>query len=203
MVNAAGVAGPEHAGAVCHGSCGPPGVRAGRRSFAAGELAEDAVLVPRIAKRLTGIRLPAGRLPVNHGLVVVTGLPVATVLAMLDDPLVQDQADALALGIDNGYRSYTATLLRQLVMPRHHLVRPTIPGCTAPSRSPCPPASPPTRPSPPSWALIERIDGGVIPRLGGLDVFLCNPAGEIEVCGGDVDDDEVADHVIAIVESRG
>ncbi len=82
-------------------------------------LDQDAVLVPRIAKRLTGIRLPAGRLPVNHGLVVVSGVPVDDMLAMLNDPAVQAQADGLALGIDGGYRSYTATLLRQLVIPRH------------------------------------------------------------------------------------
>lgn len=93
----------------------PPETFAGRLP-----LNQDAVLVPRIAKRLKGIRLPAGRLPVNHQLVVISGLPVATVIAMLDDPAVQAQADALALGIDNGYRSFTTTLLRQLVIPRHH-----------------------------------------------------------------------------------
>ena len=84
-------------------------------------LDRDAVLVPRIARRLTGIRLPAGRLPVNHGLVVISGVPVESVLAMLDDPEVQAQANDLSLGIDNGYRSFTATLLRQLVIPRRHL----------------------------------------------------------------------------------
>lgn len=79
------------------------------------------MLVPRIAKCLTGVRLPAGRLPVNHGLVVVSGLPVESILAMLDDPEVQAQANDLALGIDSGYRSFTATLLRQLVIPRRYL----------------------------------------------------------------------------------
>jgi hypothetical protein len=94
----------------------PPETFAGRLP-----LDQDAVLVPRIAKRLAGIRLPAGRLPVNHGLVVVSGLSVAAVVNMLDDPVVQAQGNALALGIDNGYRSFTATLLRQLVIPRRHL----------------------------------------------------------------------------------
>ena len=84
-------------------------------------LDHDAVLVPRIARRLTGIRLPAGRLPVNHGLVVVSGHPVDSILAMLDDPEVQAQANDLSLGIDGGYRSFTATLLRQLIIPRRHL----------------------------------------------------------------------------------
>jgi hypothetical protein len=85
----------------------PPETFAGRLP-----LDQDAVLVPRIAKRLAGIRLPAGRLPV---------IPVAAVVNMLDDPVVQAQANALTLGIDNGYRSFTATLLRQLVIPRRHL----------------------------------------------------------------------------------
>lgn len=49
----------------------------------------------------------------------MSGLPVPTILGMLRCPLVQEQADALALGVDNGYRSYTATLLRQLIIPRH------------------------------------------------------------------------------------
>lgn len=84
-------------------------------------LDHDAVLVPRIARRLTGIRLPAGRLPVNHGLVVISGLPVDSILAMLNDPEVQAQANDLSLGIDGGYRSFTATLLRQLVIPRRHV----------------------------------------------------------------------------------
>jgi hypothetical protein len=79
------------------------------------------VLVPRIAGHLKAVRLPAGRLPVNHQLVVVSGLPVPALIAMLGDPAVQAQADALARRIDNGYRDYTATLLRQLVIPRRLL----------------------------------------------------------------------------------
>jgi hypothetical protein len=94
----------------------PPETFAGRLP-----LDHDAVLVPRIAKHLKAVRLPAGRLPVNHQLVIVSGRPVAAITAMLADPVVQAQADALALQIENGYRSYTATLLRQLIIPRHHL----------------------------------------------------------------------------------
>lgn len=82
-------------------------------------LAQDAVLVPRIAKHLKAVRLPAGRVPVNHQLVIVSGLPASMIIGMLRDPAVQAQADALALQVDGGYRSYTATLLRQLVIPRH------------------------------------------------------------------------------------
>ena len=84
-------------------------------------LDRDAVVVPRIARRLTGVRLPAGRLPANHQLVVLSGVRVAVMLRMLRDPLVQWQADTLSLGVDSGYRSYTAELLRRLVIPRRHL----------------------------------------------------------------------------------
>ena len=36
---------------------------------------------------------------------------------MLEHPQVQKQADILAPRVESGYRSYTATLLRQLVIP--------------------------------------------------------------------------------------
>jgi hypothetical protein len=88
-------------------------------------LACDAVVVPRIAKRLRAIPLPAGRLPVNHQLVVVSGkgFPPVLVIAMLEDPAVRAQANALALRVDGGYSSYTARLLRKLVIPRRHVPR--------------------------------------------------------------------------------
>ncbi|AXK43738.1 Eco57I restriction-modification methylase domain-containing protein [Erythrobacter aureus] len=84
-------------------------------------LSDDAVLVPRIAKNLRPILLPAGTMPVNHNLVVVAGIPAAQLIEMLKHPLVQRQADVLALRLENGYRSYTATLLRQLIIPREAL----------------------------------------------------------------------------------
>lgn len=80
-------------------------------------LPQDAVLVPRLAPRLRAIRLPANHLPTNHSLVVASGLPVERIQLMLNDPRVQAQADALALRVEGGYRSYTATLLRQLIIP--------------------------------------------------------------------------------------
>jgi hypothetical protein len=80
-------------------------------------LPEDAVLIPRIAKRLRPILLPAGTMPINHNLVVISGLPAQQVIDMLNDPRVQEQADALSLRLEGGYRSYTATLLRQLIIP--------------------------------------------------------------------------------------
>lgn len=81
----------------------------------------DAVLVPRISQRLRGVLLPAGMMGINHNIVIVSGLPPERILAMLDDPQVQAQADALAPRIENGYRSYTTTLLRQLIIPYSHL----------------------------------------------------------------------------------
>ena len=84
-------------------------------------LDHDAVLVPRIARSLKAVVLPAGRLPVNHSLVVVSGRPAAEIIAMLSDPAVQTQAEALAPRVEGGYRSYTTYLLRQLVIPRGYL----------------------------------------------------------------------------------
>ena len=80
-------------------------------------LAEEAILIPRIAKRLRPITIPGGHLPINHSLVVASGLPADTIRTMLEHPLVQRQADILAPRVESGYRSYTATLLRQLVIP--------------------------------------------------------------------------------------
>lgn len=82
-------------------------------------LDHDAILVPRIAKRLTGIRLPRGHLPTNHSLVAIVpgNLSVDTIIAMLDDERVQKAANAVALMVEDGYRSYTATLLRAVIIP--------------------------------------------------------------------------------------
>lgn len=80
-------------------------------------LTVDAVLVPRIATRLRPVLLPAGRLPVGHNLVVVSGPPAPVIAAMLNAPEVQAQAEGLALRLENGYRSHTASLLRELVIP--------------------------------------------------------------------------------------
>src|SRR3546814_15458585 len=56
-------------------------------------LAVDAVLIPRIAKRLRPVLLPAGLMPINHNLVVVSGLPAATLIKMLNHPDVPRHAD--------------------------------------------------------------------------------------------------------------
>lgn len=80
-------------------------------------LTREAVLVPRISMGLRAIRLPAGMLPTNHSLVVVSGLDTDAILHILRDERVKAQADALALRVESGYASYTATLLRRLVVP--------------------------------------------------------------------------------------
>lgn len=80
-------------------------------------LNQDAVLIPRISKHLRPILLPAGMMPINHNLVVVSGLPAGEIIKMLNLPAVQAQADTLSLRLENGYRSFTATLLRQLIIP--------------------------------------------------------------------------------------
>lgn len=80
-------------------------------------LKTNAILIPRIAKKLRAITIPGGHLPINHSLVVASGLPATTIREMLEHHLVQQQADILAPRIEGGYRSYTATLLRQLIIP--------------------------------------------------------------------------------------
>jgi hypothetical protein len=80
-------------------------------------LTRDAVVVPRISQTLRGVVLPAGTMPVNHNLVIVSGLSTERMMAVLEDPRVRAQADSLALRLESGYRSYTATLLRSLRIP--------------------------------------------------------------------------------------
>ncbi len=80
-------------------------------------LDRDAFVVPRIATGLKAIPLPPGVMPVNHNLVVVSGLGADVLRRMLSDDRVKAQADAVALRVDNGYRSYTATLLRGIRIP--------------------------------------------------------------------------------------
>jgi hypothetical protein len=84
-------------------------------------LAVDAVLIPRIARRLRPIRLPAGYLAIGHDLVVSSPFDPYRLIEMLEDSRVQAQADVLAARVDGGYRSYSASLLRQLVIPHRYL----------------------------------------------------------------------------------
>lgn len=89
-------------------------------------LGRDAILVPRIAKRMKAITLPRGHLPTNHSLVVISGgMDSDQIRVMLEHPVVQAQADALAARVEDGYRSYTTTLLRQIIIP-HEAIPTTV-----------------------------------------------------------------------------
>ena len=81
-------------------------------------LDRDAVVVPRISRTLRTTRLPAGAMTANHNLVVVSSIGPERMRAMLSDPRVAAYADALAHRLEDGYRSYTTTLLRALPIPR-------------------------------------------------------------------------------------
>jgi hypothetical protein len=63
------------------------------------------------------VMLPAGYLPTNHSLVVASGMPAGRIKAILEDHRVQEQANAFALRLESGHRSYTATALRRIVVP--------------------------------------------------------------------------------------
>jgi hypothetical protein len=87
----------------------------------------DAILVPRIARGLRAVRLPAGVLPINHNLTIVA--PKACDLEAIIDELrsqacqtwIQERAPRL----ENGYHSITTRLLRHLPMP--HMQCPLLP----------------------------------------------------------------------------
>ena len=78
-------------------------------------LAREALLIPRIAKGLRLVRLPAGVLPVNHGLTVVSStLPLRTLIEMLSTDEVAAWLAARAPRLENGYRSFLTGDLRRL-----------------------------------------------------------------------------------------
>ena len=81
-------------------------------------LDRDALVVPRISRTLRTVGLPAGTMPVNHNLVVASGMGPDRLRTILSDPRVtRARADAAAHRLEDGYRSYTTTLLRALPIP--------------------------------------------------------------------------------------
>jgi len=75
----------------------------------------DAVLIPRIAKGLRPVRLPAHVLPIDHNLTVVSSaMSVEALIAALTTDEAQAWIAARAPRLENGYFSITTTLLRQL-----------------------------------------------------------------------------------------
>lgn len=79
-------------------------------------LDQEALLVPRIAKTLRPVRLPAGTLPINHNLSIVT--KGALSLDEIEQALQSERAHAwiraCAPRLENDYRSITTTILRQV-----------------------------------------------------------------------------------------
>gem|GEM_PF-1178213 len=78
------------------------------------------LLVPRIARRLRAIPLPAGVLPVNHNLSVVAATGAVS-LDEIREVLVSDDAqhwlERHAPRLENGFYSITTSLLRRLPIP--------------------------------------------------------------------------------------
>lgn len=85
-------------------------------SFEGMDLSAPSLLIPRIARTLRPVRVPAGVLPVDHGISIVSA-GTAT-LDELEMALTQPQAEAWvrarAPRLEQGYFSLTTTLLRQL-----------------------------------------------------------------------------------------
>lgn len=86
-------------------------------------LAEPALLIPRIARRLRPIPLPAGVLPTGHNLVLASGERPEVIAGWLNHPEVQDQALQLAPRLENSFASFTTRFLRELVIPHGVLSR--------------------------------------------------------------------------------
>lgn len=85
-------------------------------SFEQMDLSQPRLLIPRIACSLRPVRVPAGILPLDHGISIV-GAGEMT-LDQLEHALMQPEAEAWvrarAPRLENGYFSLTTTLLRSL-----------------------------------------------------------------------------------------
>jgi tRNA1(Val) A37 N6-methylase TrmN6 len=80
----------------------------------------DAILVPRIARELRPVRLPARVLPINHNLTIVApkGCDLDAIIDELRSQACQTWIQERAPRLENGYHSITTRLLRQLPMPQ-------------------------------------------------------------------------------------
>lgn len=85
-------------------------------SFHRFDLSQPLLLVPRIAKTLKPVRVPAGILPVNHNLSIVRAgsITLDDIEALLTSDAANEWIEHRAARLENGYRSLTTRLLRTL-----------------------------------------------------------------------------------------
>lgn len=85
-------------------------------TFHAFDLGTPSLLVPRIAKTPKAIRVPAGVLPINHNLSIVTGDAdlLDLVETALQSSLANEWMQQHAPRLENGFYSLTTTMLRRL-----------------------------------------------------------------------------------------
>lgn len=80
------------------------------------DLSQPSLIVPRIAKELKPIELPPGRLPINHNLSIVRAgnWSLDRIGALLASREAADWVRHHAAPLENGYRSLTTRLLRNM-----------------------------------------------------------------------------------------
>lgn len=80
------------------------------------DLSQPSLLVPRIARSLRPVRIPAGVLPVNHNLSIVRAgsMSLDAIEQLLTSDEAQDWFSHRAARLENGYRSVTTRMLRTL-----------------------------------------------------------------------------------------
>lgn len=80
------------------------------------DLSVPVLLVPRIARTLRPVRVPAGILPINHNLSIVAAdrLSLEEIEAVLCSPDANQWMQEHAARLESGFFSLTTTLLRQL-----------------------------------------------------------------------------------------
>jgi hypothetical protein len=85
-------------------------------SFHRFDLAQPSLLIPRIAKTLKPVRVPAGVLPVNHNISIVRAreMTLEDLAAVLACERADEWVRQVAAPLENGYRSLTTRLLREM-----------------------------------------------------------------------------------------
>lgn len=85
-------------------------------------LPHESLVIPRIAKRLRPVLLPAGVLPINHNLSLISAnIPAAVLARALAAESVQEWIHLRAARLENGYLSITPSLLRSLPLSLLHI----------------------------------------------------------------------------------